>query len=89
MRWMLLLLAFGCGREEPDETTDGDAVVADGDDATPDDSGGGTSRGPWTTPPPSVVEQPERLVAFADVHGDYEPGPRGAPSTRCWATTRP
>jgi hypothetical protein len=28
-------------------------------------------RGPWTTPPPSVIAAPGRVVAFADVHGDY------------------
>ena len=30
------------------------------------------TRGPWTTPPPSTLESPERLVGFADVHGDYD-----------------
>ena len=29
-------------------------------------------RGPWTTPPPSVVDAPARLVGFADVHGDLD-----------------
>lgn len=27
-------------------------------------------RGPWTTPPPAVLPAPDRLVGFADVHGD-------------------
>jgi hypothetical protein len=27
-------------------------------------------RAPWKTPPPSVLDAPERLVGFADVHGD-------------------
>ena len=27
-------------------------------------------RGPWTTPPPTVLPAPTRLVGFADVHGD-------------------
>ncbi|MCB9744740.1 MAG: metallophosphoesterase [Alphaproteobacteria bacterium] len=30
------------------------------------------TRAPWTTPPPSVVEAPGRVVAFADVHGDLK-----------------
>jgi len=29
-------------------------------------------RAAWTTPPPSVIEASSRVVAFADVHGDYE-----------------
>lgn len=28
-------------------------------------------RGPWTTPPPSAIASSGRVVAFADVHGDY------------------
>lgn len=28
-------------------------------------------RGAWAVPPPSVLEQPQRLLSFADVHGDY------------------
>ncbi|TNE87860.1 MAG: calcineurin [Deltaproteobacteria bacterium] len=28
-------------------------------------------RGPWITPPPSVITAPGKVVAFADVHGDY------------------
>lgn len=30
------------------------------------------TRGAWQTPPPSVLEAPERLVGFADVHGDLD-----------------
>jgi hypothetical protein len=28
------------------------------------------SRGPWNAPPPTTFDAPERLVSFADVHGD-------------------
>jgi len=27
-------------------------------------------REPWSTPPPSIVDAPDRLVGFSDVHGD-------------------
>jgi hypothetical protein len=32
----------------------------------------GNSRGTWTTPPPSVIDAPERLIGFSDVHGDMQ-----------------
>ncbi|MCP4805766.1 MAG: calcineurin [Proteobacteria bacterium] len=39
---------------------------------TPDATTDSAPRGAWSTPPPSRIErQPERLLSFADVHGDY------------------
>jgi len=55
---MLLLLAFACAAPGPSE--DPSAKTED------------TGRGPWTTPPPATIPAPERLVAFADVHGDLQ-----------------
>ena len=56
----------GCTASQPTKTTSEesqkDTAGTSGDTAT--------GRGPWTTPPPAVVAAPERLVAFADVHGD-------------------
>ncbi len=54
------------GAETSAESGTGSTPTADTDtdEDTPDE------RGPWTTPPPTVLEAPERLVAFADVHGD-------------------
>jgi len=40
-----------------------------------DDGNGDNSEEPrpaWTTPPPTAIEASERVVAFADVHGDFE-----------------
>ncbi len=37
-----------------------------------DTSATASDRGPWTTPAPSVLDAPARLVGFADVHGDYQ-----------------
>ena len=38
--------------------------------ASPDGDTLAEDRGPWVTPPPAVIDSPQRLVAFADVHGD-------------------
>ncbi|MCB9795755.1 MAG: metallophosphoesterase [Alphaproteobacteria bacterium] len=53
---MLLLALLACTEPEPKDDTS---------DSTP-------ARAAWTTPPPSVLEAPERLVGFADVHGDLD-----------------
>ncbi|MAY80717.1 MAG: calcineurin [Deltaproteobacteria bacterium] len=47
-------------KSNPDETSD----FQDAEQGAED------SRGPWVAPPPSIVADPPRLVAFADVHGD-------------------
>ena len=62
----------GCTGDAPS----GDSPDPEPQDSTPQDSSpqdsSSVDRGPWTTPPPSVVDGPERLVAFADVHGDLD-----------------
>ena len=67
MRWMGLSLFVGCTGEVPS----GDPVEPSPSDSSPQDSSS-VDRGPWSTPPPSSVEAPDRLVAFADVHGDLD-----------------
>jgi hypothetical protein len=55
-------LVLGLGCRSSDE----------GNTESPDDS-----RPAWSTPPPTTIKAPERVVAFADVHGDLEAA-RGA-----------
>jgi hypothetical protein len=70
MRPLLMLMfaaspAYGCGGKAP--TAAEGASAANADTSTAPE---GADRGPWTVPPPSALAAPERLVAFADVHGD-------------------
>lgn len=51
-----LLLLVACSNPTADEA---------GEDSAND-------RGAWTTPPPSAISTSGRVVAFADVHGDYD-----------------
>jgi hypothetical protein len=60
---MLLWLALACSPPT-------DSSSSDGDDAEEHDTA--LDRGPWTTPPPSTLDAPARLVGFADVHGDLQ-----------------
>jgi hypothetical protein len=63
---ILSLCFFACTAKQPTSKSPEDSV-------NPDDSENGegeNGRGPWVTPPPAVVAAPQRLVAFADVHGD-------------------
>ena len=46
--------------------------TAKGSDPKPRPSATVSERGPWTTPPPTVLAAPKRLVGFADVHGDLD-----------------
>jgi hypothetical protein len=62
----LICLGLGCGDDGNEKPTPSVDVDAD----TDTDTGSSSGRGPWTTPPPAVVAAPERLIAFADVHGD-------------------
>jgi len=71
---MMIPLTLGCDRNEKvspppsvaADTTDDDKA----EDGAEDEDESSDERGPWTTPPPSTLPAPERLVAFADVHGD-------------------
>jgi hypothetical protein len=45
--------------------------VADPEDSSPE-TDTAPERAAWATPPPTVIDAPERVVGFADVHGDYE-----------------
>jgi len=57
---------WGCTASEPAQSKSDESQHSG--TGTSEDTGSG--RGPWTTPPPAVVAAPERLIAFADVHGD-------------------
>lgn len=75
----LLLVTLGAGcSSAARKTADPPSDAAGDDDATTgttegEDSGPSSpDRGPWTTPPPSELPAPARLVGFADVHGDLD-----------------
>jgi hypothetical protein len=54
----LIILSCGCtGATEDTEPASTDSAV---------------ERVPWSTPPPTVIDAPPRLIGFSDVHGDFE-----------------
>lgn len=61
---LMATIASGCSAKTEPET----APAQSSDDA----DGSADDRGPWTTPPPSALPAPDRLVGFADVHGDLD-----------------
>ncbi len=65
---LMIPLAVGCDGKAEENASLPAPSEADSDAGS--DEGAEGERGPWTTPPPTVLEAPERLVAFADVHGD-------------------
>jgi len=69
-RFLLLLSLLGCS--SGNKSTAGPEPAEEADSATPDSGTEDEGRGSWTTPPPSTLPAPARLVGFADVHGDLE-----------------
>ena len=57
---LMATIASGCSAKTEPETAPSQSSDDDDD------------RGPWTTPPPSALPAPDRLVGFADVHGDLD-----------------
>ena len=74
---MVLLFALACSTAAdptaptPAPATPAPAAAAPAAEEPPAPSPTG-DRGPWVTPPPSVVPAAERIIAFADVHGDLD-----------------
>jgi len=70
----LVLALSACSPDSSSEKSDDTTADETGTDSATDSDSGGSSddRGPWTTPPPSVIAAPDRLVGFADVHGDLQ-----------------
>ncbi len=62
--WLMACIVTGCSTKTE--------TVAPPTQGSEPDIDSTADREPWSTPPPSTLAAPERLVGFADVHGDFD-----------------